>query len=284
MLNIIFNPTARRGDSQIALIQTTRYLDSQNIEYRIYETAYPWHAKELASQIAATSDRIVVIGGDGTIFEVINGGGADVAYAIIPAGTGNDIARMLGIPCVVEEAVKIAVNGGIRSIDYGLVNGEHKSVLFTSFGIVAGVIDGVRKMTKASKFAYYKTLLRNAWGHKPQRYEVDGKECFSDFITLQNARQSGGGMVLSESAEIDDGAINVVIIEYRNKFRRMLNLVAMFRGRLSRQPNVRTYLTQGISVVPMEGAELCCFDGELIEVSRVDMVVYPKGVKFVSPV
>lgn len=286
MICIIFNPTSKKGESRIVLKKTIEYLSHRSINYSIYETEYSKHAYTLASELSRSYKELIIIGGDGTVFEVLNGSSDNnIVYSVIPAGTGNDIARMLDIPEKTDLALDIALNRKIKCIDYGLINNQYKTILFSSFGIVIKVISRARSKVKKSKLSYYKSLLRESYSYSPQKYLINqqgySQEYYADFISIQNAKCSGGGMCLSESAIIDDGEMNLVIIEYKNKIRRFLNIIAMLRGRLSNQPNVITFPVKEISIYPQSGKELCCIDGELIELSHLELNIEHKGIRFI---
>ena len=148
MLDFIINPHSRSGAAGGIWERTKKILDERGVVYRVYRTEYPGHASRIAEQLTRgesgkSGRRIVILGGDGTVNEVVNGLAENVSatLAYIPTGSGNDLARSLGIihdTNHLREAVeKILHPSRYRLLDYGEVSTdvEKKRRFLVSSGI-----------------------------------------------------------------------------------------------------------------------------------------------------
>ena len=207
---VILNPGARTGGDREALERLRPLIEGW--EVRLSER--PGHARELARSAAADGfTTVIAAGGDGTINEVVNGlasapaGGGGPRLGVLPLGTGNDLARLLGLPPEPEEAVSILRRGACRRLDLGEMRsgGERRFFLNVAAGGFAGEVD--RALTPE---------IKRAWG--PLAYlraattalsEIDTYRVHARFEGVDGARRSGG----AETLEID--ALNVVVANGR---------------------------------------------------------------------
>jgi len=180
------------------------------------------------------AERIVAIGGDGTVNEVVNGFFVDgkpiapeATFALIPFGTGGDFRRSLRLPQEISEAAAIIAAGHRRKVDVGKLgfvatDGSSATRMFAniaSFG-VSGVVDRMVNESKkrlGGKFAFMFASVRATWSYKNQRVQLvfDGKERAEvsiNTVAVANGRFFGGGMKVAPDAELDDGTFDVVSI------------------------------------------------------------------------
>ena len=186
--------------------------------------------------IKAGAERIVAVGGDGTINEVTNGffddTGAPLAtkasLAIIPFGTGGDLRRTLGIPKDASDAIAVIKANRTRRVDVGkleLTGHDGKRMLrmfinIASFGI-SGRLDRMINESgkKLGRVGYFVTGTRATLTHKNQRVQLifDGKaddrvEATTYVVAVANGRFFGGGMMIAPNAEVDDGQFDVTMV------------------------------------------------------------------------
>jgi diacylglycerol kinase (ATP) len=181
------------------------------------------------------ADRVIALGGDGTVNEVVGGffdeDGApikpDATFGLLPYGTGGDFRRTMNIPRDLPEAAGIIAAGNRRRIDLGRLTyetaaGEQKTRMFAniaSFG-VSGVVDRlVNESGKklGGKLAFAFATARATWSYRNQRVELvfDGDprsrtELTINTVAVANGRYFGGGMMMAPNAEVDDGVFDVV--------------------------------------------------------------------------
>lgn len=196
-------------------------------------TQGPGDATRLAREaLQAGAERVVAIGGDGTVNEVVNGffdeAGAPIApeatFALLPFGTGGDFRRTIGMPTELGAAARVIAEGRRRRIDVGRLafttpSGARAHRMFAniaSFG-VSGVVD--RLVNESSKrlgrLSFMLATARATWAYRNQRVQLvfDGAERVEatiNTVAVANGRFFGGGMMVAPDAELDDGRFDVV--------------------------------------------------------------------------
>ena len=288
--HIIYNPFAHRGSCKQYMEAVCAILDAAGEDYVIYSTESKGHATQLTQEIVSKGGKeILILGGDGTVHEVVNGlkhDNDDVILGILPAGTGNDVATMLGLPPRVEN-VKFCMENilqrNVKSIDYMTEKNGKQSVLFFSYGIAANMVMSMEKFVKKTRLSYYRALIKHMFGYKAKTYgiRIDGGEPRSvttDFLGMHNCIHAGGGMQLVHNAIIDDGLAEVFIVHYRGKLRRVANLIAIASGKAHKQPNVEIIKAKAV-VISSPDNDLCCSDGEIILTHELNLQLISKGIK-----
>ena len=290
MYHIIYNPLANRGkkgSAAKALEQLIACLKAANLAYVIHSSTAPGHVAKIVQSLPTKESpcHIIIVGGDGTIFEAINGlePGNSAILGIIPAGTGNDISKMIGIPKNATTAAQIIFQNRTVCADVALINSNLKSALFVSYGIAADIVLGMALLKRKTRLSYFTTLLRCVFGYKPKKITVKLNEqettYAADFLSVHNCICAGGGMHLAHNAKIDDGRLDLVIVEYQGFFRRMANIISILTKKLHKQPNFKTIPIENIEIFsPNENR--CVVDGEIREYDYLKIQVIPNFVKF----
>ena len=266
---LIVNPASGRGKSLSLLPKVIDWCTKQKIEFKLMTTSGPGDATRLAR--AARFDgfeRIVVLGGDGTINEVGQAiCGTDIVLGIIPAGSGNDFFKMISRRRRQDEHLKIAFYGLPRKVDVGLVNGRP---FFNAVGV--GFDAEVAAIAAKSKFLsgiwVYLAAVFKVWRTFtpfPVDVEIDHLK-INQAITLVcvgNGRSTGGGFYLAPQAAFDDELFDVCIIEGIPKMKIFSYLPRALKGTHVRLPGVRIYRSR--RVVIKSGARLPVhIDGEVV--------------------
>lgn len=224
-VTIIINPAAGRArGTPSARIEMARraILDAGHSgTVRLSEAA--GHARAIAADRSSRGDDLVVAwGGDGTINEVVSGiAFSETALGIVPSGSGNGLARELGLPLHPAEALRAALGGTVRRIDVGEMAGR-------LFANIAGIgFDAV----VAGRFNTLPTGRRGAWpyvtltlgalrSYRPDRYRVtlDDAVFEGTFFTviLANSPQFGNRMRVAPEARPDDGLLAALLVDHRS--------------------------------------------------------------------
>jgi YegS/Rv2252/BmrU family lipid kinase len=199
-------------------------------------------------------DAIVLAGGDGTVASsaaaLID---ADLPFGLLPRGTANDLARSVGLPVDLKSAAEVIVAGGRRKIDVGEVNGQFFfNVAHIGLGsVLAGGVTAKLKR-RLGPLAYPVAAARALGKLRPFRAELliaDERITFRTVeIAVGNGRYFGGGGVVAEEAEIDDGVFHICAIKTKNPLRLALMLPSLARGRQGRSKWVRTAVAASIDV------------------------------------
>lgn len=196
-------------------------------------------AHELSEQARASGAGLVVAwGGDGTINEV---GSAlvrsDTVLGIIPGGSGNGLARDLGIPLEPRPALEVAATGRTRRIDSGRIDGRTWFFNVAGVGLDALVARHIARPDAQRGLAGYArvTFGELPW-YRPEPYEI---ECNGRteahralFIAFANSRQYGNDAQIAPTARLDDGQLDLVVVEAQALWRILIRIPDLFKGRL----------------------------------------------------
>ena len=276
MLGIVFNPVSYSGRSTARMKHVRDILDEKGVEYVYRETVRPGDGTIMGAELAETCDTVVAGGGDGTVFEVLNGiFGKGVTLMVLPFGSGNDIAMSIGVNGMTdEELVDVLLEGKKRRMDCMRTNGGELSIVHSCVGIVSNIIRDFKDPANARK-SYMSTMLTSIRQSRPRRYHIKtsetDREFFADFVSAQNIVTSGGGMVVCPEAVDDDMKFDLVVIEHRTVLRKYINLIAMVRKKLTKQRNVFTERTDSVEIEALDGQETCSLDGELREITTLNV-------------
>jgi YegS/Rv2252/BmrU family lipid kinase len=265
-------------------------LASLGVRATLRPTERPGHATELAAAAAASGvDRVLAWGGDGTINEVATAlAFGPTALAIVPAGSGNGLARELRVPLDPMRAIRTAVSGVVREIDVGELSGR-------SFLNVAGIgVDGrIARVFNAERSGrhglldYARIALRAFREYAPSSctLTVDGEVLRAQplLIAIANSAQYGNGARIAPLAVIDDGWLDVVVVDATSPWRDLLRARRLFTGTMAR--DARTIVRRG-RVVRFEAAGETCahVDGQpFVLRDRAEATVHARALRVVVP-
>lgn len=285
---VIANPRAGRGRGLRNQERLGEAIRRRGIDCDVVGTCHPGHATDLARKAAEEgAPRIAVLGGDGTISEVVNGlVGSETALAILPMGTGNDVARSLRIPRRLERALDLAIHGEPTPIDVGRERDRYfVSVLGVGFpSIVAAEANAIGWLHGSPAFfvAVYKALHRLR--AMPLRIELDGEtlEMRCVAVLIQNTPYTGGGLKMAPEAVVDDGILDVVIVEEIGRLDLMVNFPRVYRGGHFAHPSFTAHRAREIRV-ECEEPLTKMFDGDLCGMTPLEAEVVPGGLRVVLP-
>ena len=288
-MKIIANPKAGHGRAAKNLAKLHTLLKYHEIDYELVETQYPGHATKLARQLADSgTPQVVVMGGDGTIGEVIDGiVQSETGLGVISVGTGNDLARSLGLPYNnLERSLAVVLSGMPRAIDVGWERDRHFiSCLGLGFpAVVASESNKMKWLKGPAAFfaAVYKALYRMQ--SIPMRLTLDEEtfdlKCTS--VLVQNTPYTGGGLHMAPQAKVDDGYFDVVVVQGIGKLDLMLNFPKVYTGSHLKHPAFSVYRTRSVKIDSPVSLEKM-FDGDICGTPPVDARVLPQRVKITVP-
>ena len=206
---------------------------------------------------------MVAVGGDGTLNEVVNGiAGRDVELATIPLGTGMDFGRTYGIPTKFDAAVRVALEGEVRTIDAGRVTyrtwaGESAERYFanvSSVGMSGAVAQRANGMSKAlgGKVTFFYALTRVflEWQNTEVTVRLDDTERRGRMhdVIVANGVWHGGGMKLAPDAAPDDGQFDVVLIGDVSKADFLTTAPKIYKGKHVQHPKVEVLRSKRVEV------------------------------------
>ncbi len=236
----ILNPIAGNGFASRSMEKLEENLkDRPEIVYRVFLTERPGHATEIAAGLAAegTWDIVFSVGGDGTAFETAAGlAETGQKMAVIPAGTGNDFVKAVGLPREPAEALAFALCHEPRPVDLGRINdGAFLNICGTGFDVT--VLDYAAELKKKYRglTPYLLGLVKAIAHHRGVRLKltIDGRTEEGEFLTcaIANGQFFGGGIPICPAARPDDGKLNVVLIRNRPRWMMPFYLPGLMMGR-----------------------------------------------------
>lgn len=226
MYTLIINPESGQGAALANLPSVLSVLEERKLEYQILKAKSPEDATAYARRACAeNAEGIIAIGGDGTLFQIVNGmDSSDVPMIFVPCGTGNDFIKSLKLPSDPAEALRVQLDAPLSHIDVGQMNDiRFLNVSGTGFDVdVLRYAEKYKQKHRGLK-AYLFALAEALKHYRPTTAMVsidDGPEehlCFS-IISIGNGRFFGGGMKAAPFADVQDGLFDVIIVKPVRKF------------------------------------------------------------------
>jgi diacylglycerol kinase (ATP) len=289
---VVVNPVAGRGRARGIW---ARAADGQHESLEGVEclaTDHPGHARQFAREAAVRGvERVIAVGGDGTVSEVAGGlAGSDACLGIIPAGTGNDFARALGLPTSPHQALRVALDGPARSVDLGAIHAGDQQVSFVNVAGCGFDAEVVRRTTGprvGGALPYLLGVVRTlaAFRPRPMRLLMDGRKLERSAlgIAVAIAPSYGGGMRIAPGAVLDDGLFDVCLIGDVNPLQILGLLPRLYRGTHITHPAVEMFRCRELIVEPLTPTDVCCqADGELLGRIPATFSLRPNGLRCVG--
>lgn len=292
-VTLIANPAAGTAQDREPLAEVRRQWQAAGHAVEMRETAAHGDAERFAHEAAtAGADIVVAVGGDGTLNEVVNGvasvegGLTRCAIGLLPAGTGNDFARSLGIEAPAA-AVAALTAGHERSVD--LVSLGDRVFLNASAGgftaeTSANVTSGLKQAVGA--LAYLIGGARAVLEYEPVgvRVEADGRviETELQLFAVCNGAYIGGGHQLAPTAQPDDGVMEVCIVRASSTLDFLALLPRLSSGEHVDDGDVAYFRTREVTLTFARAIKINT-DGEVLEASRCHYVMRPGAVRMVAP-
>lgn len=290
---VIRNPVSGRG----RLVGKWPTLENQ-IREAVGETEYwdtkgPGDATKLAKKAVEEGYELVIAaGGDGTISQIAESLIHTTAtLAIIPGGTGNDLARSLGVGPDIKLALKALKHGIDKEIDAGSWRIEDREGYFVNvagMGFDAAVAERINTgyRTLRGTAAYIAATLGTLRTYQAQllRLTIDGAVSEESILltAIANARSYGGGMQIAPVAKLDDGLLDVVLVQEIRKWAFIKAFPSVFKGTHLGHPAVFHYRARSI-VLEVKDERPFLIDGELVQAKKVEIEVAPKALKVRVP-
>jgi YegS/Rv2252/BmrU family lipid kinase len=203
------------------------------------------HARELASAAAADGARLVIAwGGDGTVNEVASAVvSSGAVLGIVPSGSGNGLARELGVRWRPDHAIVDALRGAPRTVDAGELGGRlFVSIAGVGFDAHVAACFDRDVAQRRGLSTYVRITARELWGYQPGTYRIDdapgGRRAL--LIAFANSAQFGNGARIAPAARLDDGLLDLVVFEEVSRFATFCGLPRLFNGTVGRLRGVST--------------------------------------------
>lgn len=287
----VVNPAAGRGRAGKAWQQIQEALRGIG-EWDFACTTGPGQATELARRAAERGyRRVVALGGDGTVLEVLNGIlGTAAALGIVPAGTGNDYAREAGIPFKPLAAARFAMTGPELATDVGEVTLAKRRTYFLNVAGAGFDAEVARAVNRFPKFLggtvpYLLGLAKTLWQYRsvPMAIRVDGRD-LSRPVFLAAAglsRTFGGGMRILPDARVDDGLLDLCLVRDLPALEVLRLVPKVYRGAHKGHPRVELLRCRQVEFEPARPVAVQA-DGEVLGTLPGQIRVLPGAVRLVA--
>ena len=300
---VIVNPNAGRKKGFRDWEEISSLLSKYRFRYHVVFTERPEHAIQLSrSHIEDGFRYILVVGGDGTMNEVVNGmfqqkacKTTDITLGMITVGTGNDWGRMFGIPSDYREAVRALLRNNTFIQDAGTVEYLKESNIQNRYFVnIAGLgfdaevarrSNRLKERGKGGPLLYLITIFTSLMNfkHLNALISVDGLAIESQIFSMNVGicRYSGGGMLQVPNAIPDDGLFDLTVINRMRKMKIIRSLKRLYDGTITEHPKVDSYTGKSIRVESSDKIHLET-DGETLGHTPIEFTIIPKSIKIIT--
>ena len=282
-----------KGAKYFSLIQAE--LNKQDIQHESVQTDYAGHGTEIIKNLDFEKyDAIAVAGGDGTLFEAINGyfqnkSSKRIPIAAIPIGRGNAFARDLDLhPEKWQEAIDVIAGGKTKFVDVGFCKTPNEQFYFINIlglGFVTDVATTAFKLRSLGHLSYilgvlYRTIFLKSYKLK---IELDGKVYERDnvFAEISNTKYTGKDFLMAPAAVIDDGLLDVTLLNNLTRVKLLQALPKIFTGDHVNMKEVECFKAKKIKI-ETSPAKLLTPDGQLMESTPIEIECLQKAIEVIT--
>lgn len=299
---VIINPNAGNGKGKKDFDRITGLLEREDIPFSARFTERKTEATHHAREAIENGFRkIIVVGGDGTLNEVINGvfsqnacPANEIVVALIPVGTGNDWGRMFGIPLVYEGAIKAIKENKMMLHDIGFItyftgNRQLKRyfINIAGLGFEAMVVSRTNKQKdkgRSNTAIYFYNLLASLISYRKETavIEIDGRKTSARIFSINvgNGRYCGGGMRQTPDALPDDGLLDITVIKDMGRIEIIRNLKLLYDGTILSHPKVDGYRSTNLKV-SSDAVLYAEADGESLGHTPAEFGIIPSAINII---
>lgn len=285
----IINPISGTTKKEYVPELLDKLIDKERFTLSVRFTQRAGHATELTKEAISNGYYgVVAIGGDGTINEVASAlCGSNTALGIIPCGSGNGLARHLGVPFNIEKAIQILNDDNVESLDYCTVN-DHPFFCTCGVGFDAHVSEKFAHSGKRGPLTYIQNTLVEYLKYRPQKYHIEiddeiiSEEAF--LIACGNASQYGNNAFIAPKASMHDGLIDVTVIHPFTPFDTAIMSFLLFTKHLDQDINITTYRVPEL-VIRRSKPGVMHIDGDPIMMqANLHIRCHKGGIKMLLPI
>jgi len=300
---VIINPNAGRRKGERDWNKISSLLIKHGFNFQSVFTECPRHAIEISrNKIESGFTKIIVVGGDGTLNEVINGlflqskfPTTTIILGMITVGTGNDWGRMLNIPLDYEQAIITIKECRTFVQDAGIVRyqneGDEENRYFVNIAglgfdaIVTKKANQLKEKGKGGPFLYFANIFSSLINYRYVNalITIDGQNIENQIFSMNIGigKYNGGGMMQVPGAIADDGLFDMTVIKKISKPDVILSLRKLYNGNIIRHPKVETYTGRSIFIDSDSRIHLET-DGESLGHTPLEFQIIPKSVQVIS--
>ncbi|MDQ7816605.1 MAG: diacylglycerol kinase family lipid kinase [Melioribacteraceae bacterium] len=289
------NPASGNGNGRRLFSHIKRELDANRIEHETVQTEYAGHGTEIVRNLKFENyDALTVSGGDGTLFETINGYFANpsvkrIPIGIIPIGRGNAFARDLEFhPKMWGDAIDTISFNKTKHVDVALCStkeGQFYFINILGLGFVTDVAKTAFKLRAFGHLSYILGVLHRTISLKPfnLKLEIDGNKIEREnvFVEISNSRYTGKDFLMAPSASIDDGLLDITLLNKLSRARLLQCLPKIFTGDHIKMKEVECFNARKIKI-ETEPEKLLTPDGQLTGSTPIEIECLTRSLKVIT--
>lgn len=292
-LLVIYNPRAGAGRGKKLLPEITEYLKVKGLNADIKLTTHIGHGIELAAKTDLSNfDAVIASGGDGTLFEVLNGYYQNQStdkppIGLIPNGTGNAFVKELKLlKTDWRKAIDIIAQNSPKAVDVGHLVTEKESYYFLNIvglGFISEVAQAAVPLKWMGNAAYTVAVLQKLINLKTQKmtFEVDGEvfEREAVFAEVANSTYTGTSFLIAPMAKVDDGLLDLILLNKISRIKLLRLFNSIYDGSHINYPEVEYIQAKKIKIIEEKAGKLIP-DGEILAESPVEFECLPGHIQF----
>lgn len=288
MYYVIANNLHLKGKNAKKIETVRSVFDHAGLDYRFLYTDHAGHAAEYARDISARGgeNSIIAMGGDGTLHEILNGieDFENTALGLIPCGTGNDFAAAANIPSDVKEAAEIIAFRDPSHVDFIQLASGLRSLNAVGMGIDVEVLKRAYSGKNKKHSKYFRSLIACLFKFKSCDFtvEYDGKKekHYGLIAALGNGVQIGGGIKLFPEARINDGYLDMIIVDYISRRKLISALLKLMRGKVNSVKEAKVLRVKEAKFTNESPQFTIQAEGELYDNMPIDAKIVTDKLKF----
>ncbi|MCM1546497.1 MAG: diacylglycerol kinase family lipid kinase [Clostridiales bacterium] len=292
MYHVILNGNNINEKTEAKIETVRKVFRTAGKDIEVHSTAHAGHAKNIATELTANGEfaHLIAMGGDGTLHEVLNGisDAENCTLGLIPLGSGNDFAETAGISHDVKTAAETIAFRAPTFIDYIELDSGLRSINAVGMGIDVDVLQRAYAGKARGKSKYFKAFLKSLKYYKASTFKAswdggDEREYTGIIACLGNGRQIGGGIKLFPDAEIDDGYMDLLVVDYLSKFRTLVAFLKLNSGKVNKVKEVTHVKCKSARITPINGGAPIQAEGEIYENVPLNARIVSNKLKFYLP-
>ena len=297
---VVVNPASAGGRTMRRWPGSAGLLRALGVDFEVHFTREPGDATvAVRAALERGMKRIVSVGGDGTLNEVVNGFfgehgerlGEGAVLGVIPSGSGGDFRRTAHIPVIPEESARLLAAGAVRHIDAGRIDfdsGPPRYFLnIADCGIGGEVVARVNRsrhkgggLRGSAVFLWESTAALLSFRGGDAHVDIDGESVDRSVqsVVVANGQYFGGGMRVAPDAELDDGLFDVVIVDAMSRARSITSMPSLYRGSHVRRPGVEVRRGRVIRIEHRDRPLLFDVEGEQVGTTPATITCLPGAI------
>ncbi|MBP8994101.1 MAG: diacylglycerol kinase family lipid kinase [Bacteroidales bacterium] len=296
----LINPNAGNSEGEREWDNVLEVINKNNLDFDFAFTEYIGHAEEIVlEQIKIGHRNFIILGGDGTLNEVTNAAlkqnevnSQEISLGIIQMGTGNDWSKYYKFDNDYQKAIDRFKSKNTKFQDVGVIkykaDNEDKKAYFINIAgfcfdsVVVKATNQMKERGKRTNLAYMINLLKSLITYKPWELKIHINDEILEgkflSISIGNGKFSGGGMIQTPDAIIDDGWLNVTIYKNMPKFKIVTNVRRLYDGSIGKVKGVRMFKTKKFFIEADQDIFVET-DGEIIDYAPYEISIIPQAIK-----